>query len=120
MISLYVHPTCTSCRKAAALLDGLDVEVERRDYFRDRFTSDELRSLLARIGRTPTEMLSTRAKAYRELGIAEKDPSDHDLIELMVNEPTLLRRPLAVAGERSTVGFNAAALTDLAMGERQR
>lgn len=113
MISLYVHPTCTSCRKVVALLEGLGADVDRRDYFGDRFTADELRGVLARAGRTPTEMLSTRAKAYRNLGIADRMVSDDELIELMVAEPTLLRRPLAIAGGQSTVGFNADALKAL-------
>ena len=114
MISLYIHPTCTSCRKAIALLDDADVTVERRDYFKDRFTAEELATVLARAGRTPTEMLSTRAKAYKDLGIADRNLNDEELIDLMVAEPTLLRRPLAVAKGQSTVGFNAAALTALA------
>lgn len=114
MISLYVHPTCSSCRKASALLEELGVGVERRDYFRDRFTSAELRSVLHRAGRTPTGMLSTRARAYRELNIAERDLQDEDLIDLMVAEPTLLRRPLAVSEAGSTIGFNAVALASLA------
>ena len=117
MISVYVHPTCTSCRSAVALLEGLGAKVDRRDYFRDRFTAEELRGVLARASRTPTEMLSTRAKAYRDLGIADLALSDGELIELMVAEPTLLRRPLAIAAGRSSVGFNAEALTALAAAD---
>ena len=120
MISLYVHPTCTSCRKAVALFDDAGATVERRDYFKDRFTVEELTAVLARAGRTPAEMLSTRARAYRDLGIAGGDLSDDELIGLMVEEPTLLRRPLAVADGQSTVGFNAAALTALADADAGR
>ena len=120
MISLYVHPTCTSCRKAVALLDEAGADVERRDYFKDRFTAEELTTVLARAGRTPTEMLSTRARAYKDLGIADRDLTDAEHIELMIGEPTLLRRPLAVADGQSTVGFNASALTDLAAADRGR
>lgn len=118
MISIYVHPTCTSCRKAVSLLEASGTLVERRDYFRDRFTVDELRTILGSAGRTPHEMLSTRAKAYKELNIAGRDLGDDELLEVMVDEPTLLRRPLAIRGERSTVGFNADALAALAAADR--
>lgn len=120
MISIYVHPTCTSCRKATELLRGLDVEVERRDYFQNPFTRDELRSVLAAGARTPGEMVSTRARAYRDLDIAARQPSDDELIGLMVDEPRLLRRPLAISRGRSAVGFDAGALTALADLERDR
>ncbi len=118
MISIYVHPTCTSCRKAVALLEASGARVERRDYFRDRFSADELRDVLARAGRTPSEMLSTRAKAYRDLDIAGRGLDDEALLAAMAEEPTLLRRPLAISGHRSTVGFNAGALTELAEADR--
>ncbi len=120
MISLYVHSTCSSCRNAVALLEEAGAEVDRRDYFRDRFTVEELTAILARAGRTPTEMVSTRAKAYKDLGIADRVRSDAELIALMIEEPTLLRRPLAVADGKSTVGFNALALTELATGDAGR
>lgn len=120
MISLYVHPTCSSCRRAAALIGEAGAKVERRDYFTDRFTTEELTAVLARAQRTPSEMLSTRAKAYKDLGIADRERSDDELIALMVEEPTLLRRPLAVGNGQSTVGFNAMALTALAVSDSRR
>ena len=46
-IELYVHPTCTSCRNAQAWLDERAIAYERRDFFRDRFTRDELETLFA-------------------------------------------------------------------------
>ena len=95
MIELFVHPTCTSCRKAEALLAEAGAEVARRDYFRDRFTVDELRDVLGRAGLTPSEALSTRAKAYQSRGLGDQDLSDDQLLDLMVEEPTLL---LAVQG----------------------
>jgi arsenate reductase len=59
-------------------------------------------------------VLSTRSTAYRTLGLADKSPSEDELLDLMVAEPTLLRRPLVItlAGE-SVVGFRADALRDL-------
>ena len=118
MISIYVHPTCSSCRKAIALLEESGAEVERRDYFRDRFTAGELAAVLARAGRTPSEMLSNRARAYKDLNIAKQQLSDDELLQAMVDEPTLLRRPLAINGNTSTVGFNADALAALVKADR--
>src|SRR5215203_5432412 len=92
-IDLYVHPTCTSCRNAQAWLDERHVVYERRDYFRDRFTREELSGILASAGLTPRDVLSQRARAYKEL-VGERDLTDDRLLDLMIEEPTLLRRPL--------------------------
>jgi Spx/MgsR family transcriptional regulator len=104
-IELYVHPTCTSCRNAQAWLDERGVPYERRDYFRDRFTKDELSAVLASAGLTPRDVLSKRARAYKEL-VGDRDLTDDQLLDLMIQEPTLLRRPLVISGEVTVIGFD--------------
>lgn len=92
---------------------GTDFAV--RDYFKDRFTVAELRALLAALGLRPADVLSRRARAYRELvGGREADLTDDELLALIVREPTLLRRPLTARGDRAVVGFDRAALAALA------
>jgi arsenate reductase-like glutaredoxin family protein len=78
----------------------------RRDYFKERFTREELADVLRRAGLTPREALSKRSRAYRELGLAEREVSDDELLDLMVAEPTLLRRPLLLTPEGSALGFD--------------
>lgn len=112
-IDLYVHPTCTSCRKAEAWLQEHDLAYERRDYFRDRFSRDELAAILASVGLTPRDVLSTRAKAYKEL-VGERELSDDQLLDLMIQEPTLLRRPLTISGNEAVIGFDRKGLEHLA------
>jgi arsenate reductase-like glutaredoxin family protein len=64
-------------------------------------------------GVTPREALSRRARAYRELEIESRNPSDEELLDLMVQEPTLLRRPLVLGSRGSTVGFDRKGLERL-------
>lgn len=118
MLTLYVHPTCTSCRKAVALAEESGLTFARRDYFRDRFDAGELRDVLTTAGRTPEEMLSRRAKAFKERGLEDREIGEDELIDLMVDEPTLLRRPLIVGTTGSVVGFNAGVVTAFLAAER--
>ncbi len=46
--------------------------------------------------------------------VGDRDLSAEELLALMVQEPTLLRRPLAVRGEQAAIGFDRAGLTALA------
>lgn len=111
-IELYVHPTCTSCRNAQAWLDERGISYERRDYFRDRFTREELARVLASAGLAPRDVLSKRARAYKELA-GDRDLSDDQLLDLMIQEPTLLRRPLVIAGHDAVIGFDRQGLERL-------
>jgi len=87
----------------------------RRDYFKERFTIDELRDLLASGGLTPRDVLSRRSRGYKELVEGrEDDLTDEELLALMVQEPTLLRRPLAIRDGKIVVGFDRENLLALA------
>ncbi|MDI3340794.1 MAG: ArsC/Spx/MgsR family protein [Sphaerobacter sp.] len=72
--------------------------------------------MLRRAGLTPREALSTRSRAYRELGLAERTVSDDELLDLMVAEPTLLRRPLVLTPGGSVLGFDRKRLDALLGG----
>ena len=61
---------------------------------------------MKRAGLTPTEVLSTRSRAYKSLGLAERSLSDDELLDLMVAEPTLLRRPLIISDAGAAIGFD--------------
>ena len=82
------------------------IEFERRDYFKEPFTVDELRGLFDEIGMRPSELLSKRSKAYKELGLADREVTDAELLELIPENPTLLRRPILVRDGQVVVGFN--------------
>lgn len=116
-MEIYVHPTCTSCKKAERLLEESGVEVLRRDYFREPFASDELKDVFSRAGVTPLDMLSTRSTAYRELGLADREVTNKLLLELMPGHPTLIKRPLIIGKSGSTTGFNAGKILTLVAGE---
>lgn len=95
------------------MLADHQVEFERRDYFKEPFTVDELRGLFDEIGMTPTELLSKRSKAYKDLGLADRDIADEELIQLIPDNPTLIRRPIVVNNGEAVVGFNQAKIEAL-------
>ena len=57
-------------------------------------------------------VMSRRSRSYSEL-IGDREPSDDELLALMAQEPTLLRRPLVVRGDRAVIGFDREALAAL-------
>lgn len=92
--------------------------ISRRDYFRDRFSREELDALLRRTALKPRDVLSTRSGAYRALALGSRKVDDDELLDMMVSEPTLLRRPLIVSEHGVVVGFNRDAITALARKEK--
>jgi len=58
-------------------------------------------------------VLSKRSRAYKSLQLAERELSNDELLDLMIEEPTLLRRPLIISLVGVEVGFNKTRLQAL-------
>lgn len=65
---------------------------------------EKLEELLGKMGIGPRELLRTREKAYRELGLADPDVSDDEIADAMVARPELIQRPIVERGDRAVLG----------------
>ena len=70
----------------------MGVEAEYRDFFKETFTENELRALLGE--RLPSEQFSWASPSFKKLGLDRESLSEDRLIELMLENPRLIRRPL--------------------------
>lgn len=88
---------------------------ESRDYFKHPFTAAELLRL---IGTAPlSEFLSTRARSYKEHGWDGKSPSKTEAVTAIMADPTLLRRPILIAGKKMLIGFSQSAYESLIVSQ---
>ena len=85
-------------------------EVQERDYFQDRFTEAEIRELAAPVG--ISNIFAWRSPSLKKLGLAGQDIPDDRMVELMLEEPRLVRRPLIKLGDRLLVGGSMKALAE--------
>jgi arsenate reductase (glutaredoxin) len=90
------------------------VDYEAREYFKEAFTRQELESILSRAGRKPSEMVSTRSTPYRKERLADQGLSEDELLERMLSEPRLIRRPILVTDDEVVVGFDRARYESIA------
>lgn len=106
MVMLYVSPSCTSCRKAKTWLVDNNIPYEERNLFADPLNADEVKHLLRMTEDGTEEIISTRSRIYQKLNIDFDDLPMHQLIDLIVKYPDLLRRPIIMDDRRLQVGFN--------------
>jgi regulatory protein spx len=112
-IELYSYAKCSTCRQAEAFLTAAGATVKKRDLFSERLDAGELRALFARIGISPRSAVATRSRPFAELGLAGRELSDDETIELMGQYPALIKRPVVVNGQRAVFGFNRSAIESL-------
>lgn len=89
------------------------VEVNERRYFKEKPTRDEVVALAALLPGGVRDLLSTRSRKYKEMGLAERQLTDEELIDLLTAEPGLWRRPVIVRGSQVVVGYDAPSLEAL-------
>ncbi len=85
-----------------ALLSQHEICVIERDFFKERFTEDELTELLEII--SPSEIFSWRSPSFKKLNVSKAHLTDEDLLPLMLKEPRLIRRPIVYYREKIIIG----------------
>ncbi|MDN6196566.1 MAG: transcriptional regulator Spx [Lactococcus raffinolactis] len=106
MINLYLSPTCTSCRKARAWLDSYGVAYEEHNILTQPMTSDDLKAILSKTENGTEDIISTRSKVFQKLNVDVDDLTINQLLVLISEHPSLLRRPIIMDDKRMQIGFN--------------
>ncbi|HAP8302355.1 TPA: transcriptional regulator Spx [Enterococcus faecium] len=106
MLTLYTSPSCTSCRKARAWLQEHQIPFVERNIFSEPLNSSELKAILQMTEDGTEEIISTRSKVFQKLNMDLDDLPLQELLELVQNNPGLLRRPSMIDDKRLQVGFN--------------
>ena len=101
-ITVYEKPTCTTCRNLAELLRANGVEYEKVNYYIDALSEEKLRTLLKKASLSPLDVVRKKEPLYKELNISEDTPPD-EIIKLIVENPSLLQRPIVEVGERAVL-----------------
>src|SRR5437870_3015299 len=99
--AFYWKPSCTTCRNARGYLDKLGIDVEERDInkmppsreFLEQHV-DEDRFL---------DFVSTRSPVFKQQPLPA---SKNEAIELMAEQPNLIKRPILIKGSKVIFGFD--------------
>ena len=97
-ITIYLKPTCTTCKKVLKILDSCKVEYKSIDYYKQKLSKQELADLIKKLKVEPKELLRKRASIYSELGLEDKNLSISEVVKLVIKYPDLLQRPIVVKG----------------------
>lgn len=106
MVTLYTSPSCTSCRKARAWLKEHNIPFKERNIFSEPLNKNEIKTILRMTEDGTEEIISTRSKIFQQLNIKIDDLSVNELLDLVQENPGLLRRPIILDEKRLQVGYN--------------
>ena len=86
------------------LLRESGIPFEKVNYYNEPLTKKKLTELIRKMNIKPRDLLRKSEPIYKELGLANDEFSDSELIGLMIEHPDLLQRPIVERGDRAVLG----------------
>jgi arsenate reductase len=112
MIHIYGIKNCDTMKKAFTWLDDHGISYTFHDYKKLGITPDKLNEWLKTI--PLNKLINTKGTTFKKL-THEQQESMHDTsqaIELMVNQPSMIKRPLVEKNNLILLGFEVNAWED--------
>ena len=106
MVKIYVTPTCSSCRKAKKWLEEHNVKYKEINLLTTKLTDDDLNLILKNTENGFEDIISSRSKYLIENKINVEDLKVSELEDLIIKNPSILRRPIIVEDRKMQVGYN--------------
>ena len=101
---IYHKSSCITCKRAINEIERLNIDIQKRDFFKDPFTESELKKIINLSGKSPKEILRKRDKMYKELDLETKKFTDNQIINLMIKYPGLIQRPIIITKKKISIG----------------
>ena len=104
MLTIYHNPRCSKSRASLALLEEKGLNPTIIKYLETPPNREELTALLDKLG-LPAEQIVRKGEAlFKELGLKDRTLSNDEWIDILVEHPKLIERPIVVHGDRAAIG----------------
>ena len=102
-LKYYHNPRCRKSRETLEFLKEQGVEPELLFYLKTPPDFLELKKVVSKLGIKPYDLIRRKEAIFRE-NFKGKDFSDDKWIEIMVENPKLIERPIIISEEKAVIG----------------
>jgi len=95
------------------LLKSRGVQYDAINYYLDPILAPRLKELIRMMGIRPVDLFRSKEEKYTELGIADGNFSDDELIDILAKNPDLVQRPIVVRGSKAVLARPAEKVLEL-------
>jgi arsenate reductase (glutaredoxin) len=101
MITIYYNPKCSKCRIAKEDLESTGENFEVVEYLKTPITERELKSIIKKLGLPLKSIIRTKEEVWKKF--VDKNYSDEELVQIVIQHPILLQRPIIVKGNKAII-----------------
>lgn len=98
-VRVYHNPACGTSRNVLGLIRNAGVEPDVIEYLTAPPSSEEVLSLVARMGIPLRNLLRERGTPYAELGLDDPTLTDMQILDAMMAHPILINRPIVMTSK---------------------
>jgi len=104
-MKIYHNPRCSKSRETLALLTERGQKPEVIEYLKTPPNTEELDQICQMLNLEPTALIRSKEDQFKALGLSLKDQrSRQEWLELLVDNPALLERPIVVKDGKAALG----------------
>ena len=102
MYTFYEYPKCSTCRRAKAELNQLELDYIAHDLVKETPSEQELVTWMKNSDLTIKSFFNTSGQKYRELGLKEKVAqfSIEESAKILTSDGMLIKRPILLKNNR--------------------
>jgi arsenate reductase (glutaredoxin) len=103
-LKIYHNAKCQKSRKGLQYLKDHNVDFEIIDYLKSNpFSEISLKELVQKLNIKPFELIRTQELEYKQ-NYKGKNLTDDQWLQILVQNPKLIRRPIIVKGNNAIIG----------------
>lgn len=109
---LYGISNCDTVRKARKFLEANQLEFKYHDFRKDGLDATIIQGWLQQI--TYQQLINKRSTTWKTLSDTQRQAVEQQDLTLLVENPTLIKRPVLVTADHIYLGFDLATYQSLA------
>ncbi len=115
-VTIFHNPRCSSSRTALGALEDRGVDLDVVEYLKTPLDRAGLEALIDQLDSEPASLVR-HDKRFGELGLAPDGYTDRRaVVDLLVEHPELMQRPILVSGGRAVIARPAAEVVESFLG----
>ena len=89
------------------------VEPNVIEYLKTPLGINEMKSIKEKLKLNPKEFVRTNDAKYKELGLKQFDGTDIELLQIIIDNPRILERPIITTSKKAVIGRPPENILDL-------
>ena len=104
MIKIWHNPRCSKSRSAKEILEETNSSYKVIEYLKKELTREDIIKLKSMLAIDDIrEMLRTKEDEYKANNLNDSSLSQEQIIEVVLQNPKLIERPILVKGEKAII-----------------